>query len=255
MNLPAFVHHSPALQETATSAPFDYGRALSLREMARHYTEMPKYLLAPEVAGLLHYLPDWNQHAFINTLWNTGARLNEALALRRRDFHLNDEIPHVVVRTAKQRRTAGGRPKKGKSANRVIPLSDPGYVDEMRRLFASTRERFEDDKLIGERRAMPVWGVTDRTVRNWLERAVDAAERDGVRFSIPVSPHTFRHSFAMHLLYGHVHPKVLQGLMGHEKFESTEVYTKIFALDVAASQQVRFSLDTQDALQLLRGNR
>ncbi|MCV9905668.1 tyrosine-type recombinase/integrase [Leclercia adecarboxylata] len=255
MNLPAFVHHSPALQVTATSAPFDYGRALSLREMARHYNEMPKYLLAPEVAGLLHYLPDWNQHAFINTLWNTGARLNETLALRRRDFHLNDEIPHVVVRTAKQRRTAGGRPKKEKSANRVIPLSDPGYVDEMRRLFASTRERFEDDKLIGEHRAMPVWGVTDRTVRNWLERAVDAAERDGVRFSIPVSPHTFRHSFAMHLLYGHVHPKILQVLMGHKKFESTEVYTKIFALDVAASQQVRFSLDTQDALQLLRGNR
>ncbi|WFW62694.1 hypothetical protein NFJ76_22410 (plasmid) [Citrobacter freundii] len=53
----------------------------------------------------------------------------------------------------------------------------------------------------------------------------------------------------------HVHPKVLQVLMGHKKFESTEVYTKIFALDVAASQQVRFSLDTQDALQLLRGNR
>ncbi|WP_242672355.1 tyrosine-type recombinase/integrase [Citrobacter freundii] len=67
-----------------------------------------------------------------------------------------------------------------------------------------------------------------------------------------VSPHTFRHSFAMHLLYGHVHPKVLQGLLGHEKFESTEVYTKIFALDVAASQQLRFTLDTQDALQLLR---
>lgn len=42
------------------------------------------------------------------------------------------------------------------------------------------------------------------------------------------------------------------GLLGHEKFESTEVYTKIFALDVAASQQLRFTLDTQDALQLLR---
>ncbi|EJJ0662650.1 tyrosine-type recombinase/integrase, partial [Cronobacter sakazakii] len=85
-------------------------------------------------------------------------------------------------------------------------------------------------------------------------RAVDAAGRDGVRFSIAVTPHTFRHSFAMHLLYGHVHPKVLQGLMGHEKYESTEVYTKIFALDVAASQQVRFTMDTPDALQLLRGN-
>jgi len=123
----------------------------------------------------------------------------------------------------------------------------------MRRLFASTRERFEDDAVSGERRAMPVWSVTDRTVRNWLERAVDTAKRDNVTLSISVSPHTFRHSFAMHLLYGHVHPKVLQGLMGHEKFESTEVYTKIFALDVAASQQVRFTLDTRDALQLLRG--
>ncbi|MCY0071744.1 tyrosine-type recombinase/integrase [Klebsiella pneumoniae] len=82
--------------------------------------------------------------------------------------------------------------------------------------------------------------------------STDAADRDGVRLSIDVSPHTFRHSFAMHLLYGHVHPKVLQGLLGHEKFESTEVYTKIFALDVAASQQLRFTLDTQDALQLLR---
>lgn len=222
--------------------------------MARQNAKIPKYLLAPEIAGVLHYLPDWSQHAFINTLWNTGARLNEALALRRRDFHLNDEIPHVVIRTAKQRRTAGGLPRKGKSANRVVPLSDPVYVDEIRRLFASTRERFEEDRESGERRALPVRGITDRTVRYWLERAVDTASRDGVRFSIPISPHTFRHSFAMHLLYGHVHPKVLQDLMGHEKFDSTEVYTKIFALDVAASQQVSFSLDTQEALRLLRGS-
>ena len=105
----------------------------------------------------------------------------------------------------------------------MIPLTDPGYVDEMRRLFASTGERFEDDRLTGERWDMSVWVITNRTVRNWLERAVDAAERDGVRFSIENRPHTFGHSFAMHLLYGHVHPKVLQGLMGHEKFESTEV--------------------------------
>ncbi|EBF8603505.1 MULTISPECIES: tyrosine-type recombinase/integrase [Enterobacteriaceae] len=254
MNLPSFINVSPALPATGQPAGLDYGRALSLREMARHYTELPKYLLAPEVAGLLHFVQDWGQHAFFNTLWNTGARLNEGLALRRRDFHLNESIPHVVLRTAKQRRAGGGRPRKGKSANRVVPLSDPAYVDEMRRLFASTKEQFEDDPITGERRAQPVWNVSDRTVRNWLVRATDAADRDGVRLSIDVSPHTFRHSFAMHLLYGHVHPKVLQGLLGHEKFESTEVYTKIFALDVAASQQLRFTLDARDALQLLRGN-
>lgn len=168
--------HSSALLPETVPVPADYGRALSLRAMARHYTELPRYLLAPEVAALLHFLPDWHQHAFINTLWNTGARLNEALALRRRDFHLSDDIPHVVIRTAKQRRAEGGL-KKGRSANRVVPLSDPGYVDKMRRLFASTRERFEDDRLTGERRALPVWGITDRTVRNWLDRAVDSATR------------------------------------------------------------------------------
>ncbi|MFY7551369.1 phage integrase family protein [Enterobacter cloacae complex sp. BZL2001] len=187
MTLPSFINASPALPATGQSAGLDYGRALSLREMARHYTELPKYLLAPEVAGLLHFVQDWGQHAFFNTLWNTGARLNEGLALRRRDFHLNESIPHVVLRTAKQRRAGGGRPRKGKSANRVVPLSDPAYVDEMRRLFASTKEQFEDDPITGERRAQPVWNVSDRTVRNWLVRATDAADRDGVRLSIDVS--------------------------------------------------------------------
>jgi site-specific recombinase XerD len=77
---------------------------------------------------------------------------------------------------------------------------DPAYVDEMRRLFASTKEQFEDDPITGRRRAQPVWNVSDRTVRNWLVRATDAADRDGVRLSIDVI--TFQHSFAMHLLYG-----------------------------------------------------
>lgn len=82
---------------------------------------------------------------------------------------------------------------------------------------------------------------------------MDTAKRDDVTLSVPASPHTFRHTIAIHLLYGHIHPKVLQGLMGHEKFETTEVYTKIFALDVAISQQVRFTHETRDAQLLLPG--
>lgn len=65
MTLPSFINASPALPATGQSAGTDYGRALSLREMARHYTELPKYLLAPEVAGLLHFVQDWGQHAFL----------------------------------------------------------------------------------------------------------------------------------------------------------------------------------------------
>ncbi|WP_157921179.1 tyrosine-type recombinase/integrase, partial [Escherichia coli] len=60
---------------------------------------------------------------------------------------------------------------------------------------------------------------------------------------VPVTPHTFRHSYAMHMLYVGIPLKVLQSLMGHKSISSTEVYTKVFALDVAARCQRRMKSD------------
>ncbi len=73
-----------------------------------------------------------------------------------------------------------------------------------------------------------IWEITDRTVRTWLREAVEAAAADRVTFSVPVTPHTFRHSYAMHMLYAGIPLKVLQSLMGHKSISSTEVYTKVF---------------------------
>ena len=243
---------TPTGQATPLLAPENYQHALALRKMALVYDELPRYLLAPEVAALLHYLPDWPQHALINLLWNTGARINEALSLKRRDIRLTVEMPHIILRTAKQRRNGPGRPAKGKSANRLIPLTDPHFVDELRRLFASTKEQFEIDSVTGERTPLPVWQATDRTVRNWLTKAERQANSEGVHFSVPVTPHVFRHSYAMHMLYQGTPLKVLQGLMGHEKAESTEVYTRVFALDIVANRQVQFSVPAQDAIEMMR---
>lgn len=236
-------------------APQDYQRALELRQMAMTYEDLPKYLLAPEVAVLLHYIEHWYQHAFVNLLWNTGPRINEALAVCRRDFRLNVAVPHVIYRTAKQRRAGPGRPKKGKSAHRIVPLTDPLFVDELRRLFASTKEQFVVTPDTGERTPLPIWQVSDRTVRNWLTKAQERAYRDGVRLSIPIGPHVFRHSYAMHMLYQRTPLKALQSLLGHEKPESTEVYTKVFALDMVASHQVQFTLPAQDSLDMVRATR
>ena len=55
-----------------------------------------------------------------------------------------------------------------------------------------------------------LWEITDRTVRTWIGEAVEAAAADGVTFSVPVTPHTFRHSYAMHMLYAGIPLKVLQ---------------------------------------------
>ncbi|MDI0828986.1 tyrosine-type recombinase/integrase, partial [Escherichia coli] len=96
------------------------------------------------------------------------------------------------------------------------------------------------------------WEVTDRTVRTWIGEAVAAAAADGVTFSVPVTPHTFRHSYAMHMLYAGIPLKVLQSLMGHKSISSTEVYTKVFALDVAARHRVQFAMPESDAVAMLK---
>ena len=51
-------------------------------------------------------------------------------------------------------------------------------------------------------------------MRNWLKQAVKRAEADGVHFSIALTPHTFRHSYIMHMLYHRQLSKVIQALAG-----------------------------------------
>ena len=46
----------------------------------------------------------------------------------------------------------------------------------------------------------------------------------------------------------------LQSLMGHKSVSSTEVYTKVFALDVAARHRVQFQMSESDAVAMLKGN-
>lgn len=84
-------------------------------------------------------------------------------------------------------------------------------------------------------------------MRNWLKAAVKRAADDGVIFSVPVTPHTFRHSYIMHMLYHRQPPKVIQALAGHRDARSMEVYTRVFALELAATLQVPFTGDDAGA--------
>lgn len=233
----------------------DYPAALALRQMALVQDELPKYLLAPEVSALLHYVPDLHRKMLLATLWNTGARINEALALTRGDFSLAPPYPFVQLATLKQRtekaaRTAGRAPA-GSQAHRLVPLSDTQYVSQLQMMVA-TIPLERRNKRTGRTEKARIWEITDRTVRTWLGEAVETAAADGVTFSVPVTPHTFRHSYAMHMLYAGIPLKVLQSLMGHKSVSSTEVYTKVFALDVAARHRVQFAMPESDAIALMK---
>lgn len=121
----------------------DYPAALALRQMALVQDELPKYLLAPEVSALLHYVPDLHRKMLLATLWNTGARINEALALARSDFSLAPPYPFVQLATLKQRaekaaRTAGRAPA-GSQAHRLVPLSDHQYVNQLQMMVATLK--------------------------------------------------------------------------------------------------------------------
>ncbi|MGG9067850.1 site-specific integrase [Enterobacter hormaechei] len=237
----------------------DYPAALALRQMALVHDELPKYLLAPEVSALLHYVPDLHRKMLLATLWNTGARINEALALTRSDFSLTPLYPFVQLATLKQRtekavRTAGRAPA-GSQTHRLVPLSDPQYVTQLEMMVATLKIPLERrNRRTGRTEKARIWEITDRTVRTWLSEAVEVASADGVTFSVPVTPHTFRHSYAMHMLYAGIPLKVLQSLMGHKSIGSTEVYTKVFALDVAARHRVQFHMSGTEAVAMLKGN-
>ncbi len=157
-------------------------------------------------------------------------------------------MPFVRLRTLKQRAPRSrGRPTKEEQQEvpfRAVPLPDEDYVRRLQEYFATFR--------LLTRRATPMWDVASQeTLRNWLKAAVERAERDGVSFSVrPITPHTFRHSYAVHLLMNGIHIKQVQALMGHKRMENTEVYTKIFALDV--TPDLSFSMSPAQAKLLLR---
>ncbi|ECY2550599.1 phage integrase family protein [Salmonella enterica] len=252
------------------NAPLPLETARAMRDYAAQLGgELPKYLLAPEVAVLLSYLPDLNQRMYFDTLWNTGARPGEGMALRPVDFVLEPTRQHpqplAVVKTLKQRERESNRPpgrprketqqlehpdsryrKPPEPVTRLVPLLDAGYALRMREFLATWRKRVKHQ---------PVWPITSRqTPVNWLNAALLRAASDGVTFPITVTPHTFRHSFAMHLLMNGVPQKVLQGLLGHRYSRSTEAYTRVFAMDVLALKGLNFSMDLSIARTFIYSN-
>lgn len=217
--------------------------ALALRGMALLQPDLPKYLLAPEVAVLLSCFDDERQRMLFAFLWNTGARITEALMVTPEDLQLDGPRPFVRLRTLKQRSRGRGRPARDEKIARVVPLLDATFTRELRRYLATFRPG----------RRTPLFTVTRKTAWTWLQQALERAEASGIGFAVePVSPRTLRHSFAMQLFLNHVPPKVVQTYMGHERYESTEQYLKVFALDVAPQLGIRFSLDAQAFVGLMR---
>jgi integrase/recombinase XerD len=148
-------------------------------------------------------------HALLEFLYATGARISEAVGL---DV---DDLDLTAGEESARLRGKGGK-------ERVVPigtaasLSLGAYLVRARGALASlgtgTPALFLNSR--GERLSrQSAWAI--------LKVTAERAEVDGV------SPHTLRHSFATHMLSGGADVRVVQELLGHASVTTTQIYTKV----------------------------
>lgn len=167
---------------------------------------LPKFLTESQVEKILE-LPDKScllgarDLAIIELLYSTGARVFEAVSLKKEDIDLIGGVAKVT-----------GKGKK----ERLLPLGDPA-VASLSNYFKirtdSNRYAFLN------KNGKP---LSDRGVRLIISKYIKKAA-----FLFQVSPHVFRHSFATHLLGHGADLRSVQELLGHSSIATTQIYTHV----------------------------
>ena len=177
--------------------------------------KLPDTLTVDEVAALLDACPrdtplGLRDAALLETLYATGARVSEVLALNVDDVADAAETGVIAV-------TGQGHKQ------RLVPLGShareaiDAYLVRARPLLTTGKSHalFLNSRG-GALSRQSAWTVIKQ-----------AAERGGVDKHI--SPHTLRHSFATHLLEGGADVRTVQELLGHASVTTTQIYTHITA--------------------------
>ena len=171
----------------------------------------PQYLSVREIAGILESIDTSTtagkrDRAMIEILYGSGLRISELIDLKYNDIEYEAGFLKVIGKGRKQR---------------LVPLG--GYAREALEAFLATKE----DKP-GQARSKFVFsnrsGLRYSRVALWKmvkKRVLQAG------IAKPVSPHTFRHSFATHLLEGGADLRVVQEMLGHADISTTQIYTSI----------------------------
>lgn len=146
--------------------------------------------------------------AIVEVLYSCGLRVSELCGLRMSDLSLDEGYIRVQGKGSKQRLVPIG--------NRACKELELWFID--RNALPIPPEE-QDYVFVSIRRKRHLSRIT---VFHWIKIY---AERAGI--SKPISPHTFRHSFATHLLEGGANLRAIQSMLGHESITTTEIYTHI----------------------------
>ncbi|MBP7214904.1 MAG: tyrosine-type recombinase/integrase, partial [Candidatus Kapabacteria bacterium] len=146
--------------------------------------------------------------AIIETLYACGLRVSELRNLTSRNIIWEYEILQIIGKGSKER---------------IVPIGKSAqfwlkeYIEKVRPIFLSTTG---DNQFIflnqrgKQLTRMGIWKI----IQNYATK-IGIAEK--------VSPHTFRHSFATHLLEGGADIRAVQEMLGHSDISTTQIYTHL----------------------------
>lgn len=177
-------------------------------------SRLPKAITIEQMAAVLaatdgDEIQQLRDKALLELLYATGARITEAVAL-----NVDDVIDEDVVRLFGK----GGK-------QRIVPLGSyaraaiDAYLIRARPTYAR-RGTATPALFLGAR------GARVSRQNAWL---IIRAAAERANLGIEISPHTFRHSFATHLLSGGADVRVVQELLGHSSVATTQIYTLVTA--------------------------
>ena len=179
----------------------------SVVPMPRAEKRLPKALTAKEVSSVLEAPEEtgWRHlrdRAIFELLYASGLRVSELTSLNIEDLQFSTQFLRV--------RGKGGK-------ERIVPFG--GKAVEALKEYLSARPVSAGTALFLNRRGDR---LTSRSVhRAVLRRVLATLQEEGI------SPHTFRHTFATHLLEAGADLRVIQELLGHASLATTQIYTHV----------------------------
>lgn len=174
--------------------------------------KLPEVLTVAEIDTIISTVdlskPEGQRNrAILETLYSCGLRVSELCTLKLSDLYFEEGFIKVTGKGNKQR---------------LVPIS-PRAIKEIR-YWLEDRKRWKIKPGFEDYVFLARWG-------NGISRIMifhlikELAEQAGITKNI--SPHTFRHSFATHLLEGGANLRAIQCMLGHESIATTEIYTHI----------------------------
>jgi len=184
----------------------------SLLESPKLPKKIPQILSIEEIDALIqaidYSVPEGiRNRAIIETLYSCGLRVSELVELKLSDIFWQEEFIKVVGKGNKER---------------LIPISRTAlkeiksYLTE--RINLPIKKGSEDIVFLNRR--------GNKLTRQMIFIIINKLA-DEIGLDKQIGPHTFRHSFATHLLEGGANLRVIQEMLGHESILTTEIYTHV----------------------------